>query len=162
MMNLLDRALEGLCLIYLRISQVLLAFMVLAVFTEVIMRYFLGSGISGSSELLRLAMTWVVFLMSVVLFRRRRHIVVSALVDVMPPVARRYCEIVINLAVIVLSAYVLLQLYNVLPFITLTTSVFRLPELAFKITPVFAFVPIALQCVINLRRGGGVGGVLDI
>lgn len=162
MMNRLDQALEWLCRIYLRISQALLAFMVLTVLSEVVLRYFLGSGISGASELLRLAMTWVVFLMAVVLFRRRRHIVVSALVEIMPPTVRRYCDIVISLAVIVLCGYVLLQLYNVLPFMTLTTSVFGIPELAYKIAPASGFIPIAAQCVVNLRHGGNVGGVQDI
>lgn len=162
MMKSLDQALETLCMIYLRISQVLLAIMVVGIFSEVVMRYFLGTGILGSGEIWRLTITWIVFLMSVVLFRRRRHIIVSALVDLLPATGRRVCALITNASVIVLSGFVLYQLYQVYPYLTLHTPVFGLSDKAFKFAPIFAFVPIAAQCLVNIAHGDSVEGAKDI
>ena len=161
-MDTLDKTLDLLCRLYLRISPLLLGLMVLGVLSEVVMRYFLSRGILGSGEIMRLAITWVVFLMAAVLYRRRRHIVVTALVDVMPPKVRHVFDIVINVSVVVLSGYVLLQLFNVWDFLGLTTPVFKIPDTAFKIAPVFCFVPMALQSLVNIVRGSSAGGVPEI
>lgn len=161
-MDLLDRLLDGVNRIYLIISQVLLGGLVVGILTEVVLRYFLGRGILGSGEITRLAVTWIVFLMAAVLYRRRRHIVVSALVDVLPLRWKHVCDVAINVSVIVLSGYVLFQLYQVWEFLGLRTPVFGIPDPAFKVASVFCFVPIALQSVVNLSRGVPTSGVQDI
>lgn len=55
---------------------------------------------------------------------------------------------------IVLAAFVLQHLYRVWPFLRRETSVFRIPDVAFKAAPAFAFVPTALHCILNVVRGG--------
>ncbi|SPF81733.1 hypothetical protein [Pseudoprimorskyibacter insulae] len=57
------------------------------------------------------------------------------------------------MATIVLSISVLVQLGNVWEFRGLQTPVFRIPETWFKIAPVFCFVPMALQAVLNVAQG---------
>ena len=114
------------------------------------MRYFFGRGILGSSELTRLTITWIVFLMSFVLFRKRRHIVVTALVDIMAKPLQRLCEKIINVSVIILSVYVLVQIGNVWEFLALKTPVFQIPDTIFKIAPAFCFIPMSVQAMLNL------------
>lgn len=149
-MDRLDKLLALISKFYMRISQLLLLCLVLGVLSEVIMRYFFGKGVSGSSELTRLAITWIVFLMSFVLFRKRRHIVVTALVDIMAPPLQRLSEKIINISVIILSIYVLVQIGNVWEFLALKTPVFHIPDTLFKISPAFCFVPMSLQAMLNL------------
>tara|TARA_R110000751_G_scaffold271365_2_gene371204 strand:- start:47517 stop:48017 length:501 start_codon:yes stop_codon:yes gene_type:complete len=149
-MDRFDNCLAVISKFYLRISQLLLLCLVLGVLSEVIMRYFFGKGVLGSSELTRLTITWIVFLMSFVLFRKRRHIVVTALVDIMAPPLQRLCEKIINVSVIILSIYVLVQIGNVWEFLALKTPVFQIPDTLFKISPAFCFVPMSLQAMLNL------------
>jgi TRAP-type C4-dicarboxylate transport system permease small subunit len=158
----LDSVLAGLCVVYLRISQLLLAALVVGILAEVVGRYFFGRGLNGSGELSRLAITWIVFLMGVVLYRRRRHIVVSALVDVMPETLKSLSAAIINICVIALSIFVLVQIYFVWEFLGLKTPVFRIPDPAFKVAAIFCFIPIAAQSVVNLFEGRAAGGVKEI
>lgn len=148
-MNVIDRFLAGTSLTYLRLSQLLLFALVVGILIEVFMRYFLGRGFVGSAELTKLAITWIVFLMAFVLFRTRRHIVVTALVDMLSLRLKRTFDVIVNLATVILSIYVLVQLGNVWEFLGLKTPVFRIPDTAFKVAPVFCFVPMALQALHN-------------
>ncbi|WP_417722626.1 TRAP transporter small permease [Salipiger sp.] len=148
-MKTVDTLLAGISALYLRLSQAVLLALVVGILLEVIMRYFLGRAFVGSAELTQLAITWIVFLMAFVLFRTRRHIVVSALVDMLGPQMNRVFDTIINLATIVLSIYVLVQLGNVWEFLGLKTPVFGIPDTVFKTAPVFCFVPMALQAAVN-------------
>lgn len=139
---------------YLRLSQGLLLALVIGILAEVMLRYVLGRGILGSAELTRLVVTWIVFLMAFVLYRTRRHIVVTALVDTFGPRARWLCERATDVSVVALSIYVMIQLWNVWEFLGLKTPVFEIPDTAFKAAPLFCFVPMALQAIVNIMGGG--------
>lgn len=148
----LDRMLKGLSLIYLRISQMILAGLVAGVFAQVVYRYIFSKSFVGLEELTAFALVWLVFLMSAVLHRRRRHIVVTALVDIMSARHQRISATLVSLGTVVLAVYVLLQLQAVWPYLRLTSPVFGIHDVAFKIAPAFAFVPILLQEVVNWLR----------
>ena len=105
MVEVIDDALAFVSRFYFRVSQALLALLVVGIFSQVLLRYFLGSSILGAAELTKLAMTWLVFLMAVVLHRRRRHIEITALIDVLGPRMRRAAEVLVNVAVISLACF---------------------------------------------------------
>ena len=149
-MKTIDTILSKISTLYLRVSQLGLLALVVGILLEVFMRYFLGRAFVGSAEVTQLAITWIVFLMAFVLFRTRRHIVVTALVDMLGPRMNRAFDVIINLATITLSAYVLVQLANVWEFLGLTTPVFGIPDTVFKVAPVFCFVPMAAQAAYNV------------
>lgn len=149
-MKILDQCLHLIQVTHLRISQALLLALVIGILIEVFLRYFLGQAFVGSAELTQLAITWVVFLMAFVLFRTRRHIVVTALVDIMGPRSKLICDAIINVATVILSIYVLVQLGNVWEFLGLKTPVFKIPDTVFKVAPVFCFVPMGLQAALNV------------
>ena len=148
-MKTVDTILGKISTLYLRLSQAALLALVVGILIEVVSRYFLGRTFVGSAELTQLAITWIVFLMAFVLFRTRRHIVVSALVDMLSPRLNRVFDTIINVATIVLSIYVLVQLGNVWEFLGLKTPVFGIPDTVFKTAPVFCFVPMAGQAALN-------------
>jgi TRAP-type C4-dicarboxylate transport system permease small subunit len=155
MFDVLDRTLEIVSIAYLRISQGLLAILVIGVFVQVITRYFFATTLIGSGELANLMIVWIVFLMSAVLYRRRRHIVITVLVDVLPLTLQRAADAVVNLGTIVLSVYIVYQFWNVLPFLRLSTPVFQIPDVAFKSAPLFAMIPMAFQAIVNLAMPRG-------
>ena len=152
MLGALDAFLEVTDRIYFRLAQLLLGLLVVGVFSEVVLRYLLGKAILGSGELANLAIVWIVFLMAVVLHRRRRHIVITAAIDLMNDRGRRAAAVLVSGATIVLAGYVVVQFAGAVPFLQTTTPVFELPDLLFKSAPIFALVPIALQSGLDLVR----------
>jgi TRAP-type C4-dicarboxylate transport system permease small subunit len=150
MIRAIDGALEVIAWLYFRVSQVLLVLLVAGIFSEVLTRYFVSKTFVGSGELANLALVWIVFLMAAVLHRRRRHIAVTAAVDMMNHRARRVAAGLVSLGTIVLSFYIMLQFIQVVPFLQLKSPVFRLPDLLFKSAPIFALLPIAVQSLIDL------------
>lgn len=146
----LDHLLDRLSMVYLRLSQILLAGLVLAVFAQVIWRYAFEKSFLGLEELTALALVWVVFPMSVILHRRGRHICVSVLSDLFGPGLKRLAGIIISFGVILLVLFVLYQLWQVWPYLRLKSPVFGIPDIAFKVAPAFAFIPIALQELLHL------------
>lgn len=150
MIQTLDRFLEAVARAYLVVSQAFLAILVVGIFAEVIMRYFFATSVVGSGEIANLAIVWIVFLMAAVLHRRRRHIMITALVDLLGQGGKRAADVLVNIGAIVLAAYIFYQFYNVWPFLRLKTPVFHIPDVAFKSAPLFAFVPMLLQSLINL------------
>lgn len=152
MIQRLDSLLERLAQVYLRASQLLLALLVIAVFAQVIWRYLFARSFLGLEELTALALVWVVFAMSVVLHRRGRHIRVTALSDLFSPALQRLAGAITSVAVILLAGFVLYQLQAVWPYLRLKSAVFEIPDVAFKVAPAFAFIPIALQELVHLCR----------
>lgn len=63
----------------------LLAFMIVIVFTNVVLRYGFATGLRQSVELSRLGLVWLVMLGAAVVLRRGEHLAVSEFVEVMLP-----------------------------------------------------------------------------
>ncbi len=152
MIDRLDAALEHLNRLYLRLAQVILAGLVAIVFGQVVYRYLFGKSFLGISEITAFSIVWVVFMMAVVLHRRRRHIVITALVDHMGGSAKRAAAALVSLGTIAFSVFVYAETVHVWPYLTVETPVFHLHDVVFKTAPLFAFGPILLQEIVNLAR----------
>lgn len=146
----LDRGLAALNWAYLRLAQAILIALVGLVFVQVVGRYTLGQSILGLNELTGFLLVWLVFLMATVLHRRRRHIVITAVIDLMGPASQRGAALITSLGIIAFAVYVCLQLVDVMPYLRLTSPVYRIPDWSQKIAPAAAFVPILLQELVNL------------
>lgn len=72
----------------------LLAGMVLLVFTNVVLRYSFNSGISVSEELSRWFFVWMIFLGALVALKDRAHLGLDSLVKRLPPLGKRICLVV--------------------------------------------------------------------
>lgn len=157
MIDRLDDALDTLTRLYLAICQGLLGLLVAGVLFEVVWRYAFSRSLLGLAELTALALVWIVFLMAVVLHRRRRHIVITAAIDLAGPRMKSVAAALVSLGTILLAAFVCYQLYRVWPFLRLRTPVFGIHDVAYKLAPLFAFVPISLQELVNLAKLGRKG-----
>lgn len=80
-----------------------LSFMIVLVFTNVVLRYGFSSGLRPSVELSRLGLVWVVMLGAVVVLRRGEHLAVSEFSEKLfpkfVPILRRLCWAVILVSV---------------------------------------------------------------
>ncbi|BCH23370.1 TRAP transporter small permease [Mesorhizobium sp. L-8-3] len=150
MLRALDSILDRVSRTYFRLSQLLLVVLVVGIFSEVVLRYFFGKAILGSGEIANLSLVWLVFLMAVVLHRRRRHIVITAAIDLMNDRLRRLAAMLVSIGTVALAVYIIVQFANAVPFLRLNTPVFHIPDMLFKSAPVFALVPIMLQSILDL------------
>ena len=82
---------------------IILSFMIVLVFTNVVLRYGFSSGLRPSVELSRLGLVWVVMLGAAVVLRRGEHLAVSEFSEkLMPkavPILRRCCWVIVLIAV---------------------------------------------------------------
>lgn len=146
----LDRGLAALNWGYLRLAQAILVALVGLVFVQVVGRYTVGQSILGLNELTGFLLVWLVFLMAAVLHRRRRHIVITAVTDLMWPGGRRLAALATSLGTMAFAIYLCVQLVDVMPYLRLTSPVYRIPDWSQKIAPAAAFGPIFLQELVNL------------
>ncbi|MET4388741.1 TRAP-type C4-dicarboxylate transport system permease small subunit [Bradyrhizobium sp. F1.4.3] len=73
------------------VIAVLLAAMVVLVFSNVVLRYGFNSGIAISEELSRWLFVWMVFLGAIIGMKEHAHLGVDSLVKVLPPLGRKVC-----------------------------------------------------------------------
>jgi TRAP-type transport system small permease protein len=78
----------------------LLAAMVVMVFGNVLLRWFLDSGWDVSEEMSRFAFVWLTFIGAVVVARDNAHLGVDALVRVLGPRGRLFCMVLSDLLVL--------------------------------------------------------------
>lgn len=85
------------------VMAAILAFMIVLVFTNVVLRYGFSSGLRPSVELSRLGLVWVVMLGAAVVLRRGEHLAVAEFSEKLLPKAvpflRRICWVIITVAV---------------------------------------------------------------
>jgi len=146
----LDRTLAGVNWLYLKTSQAILIVLVGLVFAQVVGRYTLGRSVLGLNELTGFLLVWLVFLMAVVLHRRRRHIVITAAIDLLGPGVRRVTGAIVSIGVAAFAVFVCIQMAETMPFLRLRSPVYGIPDWLEKLAPLFAFVPILLQELVNL------------
>lgn len=79
---------------------VLLAMMVIIVFSNVIARYFLNSSLAWSEEISRFSMIWLVFLGAVIAYVRGEHLGLDIAMKILPEKGAKGLQIVVNLLVV--------------------------------------------------------------
>jgi TRAP-type C4-dicarboxylate transport system permease small subunit len=88
------------------LMAVLLAFMIVIVFANVVLRYGFATGLRQSVELSRLGLVWLVMLGAAVVLRRGEHLAVSEFAEaVLPralPVLRRLTYVIVLVSVLML------------------------------------------------------------
>ncbi|NAZ52362.1 TRAP transporter small permease subunit [Vibrio toranzoniae] len=85
------------------IMAVILTFMIVLVFTNVVLRYGFSSGLRPSVELSRLGLVWIVMLGAAVVLRRGEHLAVAEFSEQLfpkaVPVLRRTCWVIVLISV---------------------------------------------------------------
>ena len=87
----MNRAIDGFCRLLEILIAVFLAVMVVMVFGNVVLRYGFNSGITVSEELSRWLFVWMIFLGAIVALRRRAHLGMDSIVQMLPTAGRKAC-----------------------------------------------------------------------
>ncbi|MEA4848234.1 MAG: TRAP transporter small permease [Clostridiaceae bacterium] len=82
-----------------RIIAVLMGFMVVSLFAQVISRYLLSSSIMWTDEIGRYTFIWIVYLGAVVAFKKRTHLVVDIFTQKMPPKLQFYLNLFFQIVI---------------------------------------------------------------
>jgi len=146
----LDRTLGLVSRAYLLASQLLLIGLVVLISAQVVLRYATRHSILGLEEVTALMFTWLVFLMSAVLHRRKRHIAVTAVADMFSARWRNRADLLIGALTVVFCVFVFVQIYNVWPFLSNPTIIYGIPEIAFKLALAVGIGTILLQEGVNI------------
>jgi len=80
--------------------------MLVMVFGNVMLRLFFNTGIDISEEIPRYAFVWLTFLGAIVGMRRRAHLGVDMLVQVLPRAGRRVCFAICQVVMLVCCGYI--------------------------------------------------------
>ena len=88
-----------------------LAVMLVMVFGNVILRLFFNTGIDLSEEIPRFAFVWMTFLGAIVGMRRRAHLGVDIVVQMLPALGRRVCWGISQAVMLVCCVYIVYGTY---------------------------------------------------
>jgi TRAP-type C4-dicarboxylate transport system permease small subunit len=91
------------CCVIEKILALLLAAMVVIVFSNVVMRYGFNSGISMTEELSRWLFVWLVFLGAIVAIKERGHLGTDMLVSRLPVMGKKTCLLLSHLLMLYLT-----------------------------------------------------------
>lgn len=83
------------------IIGVMLAGMVIAVFGNVIFRYFLDAALAWSEEVSRFMFIWLAFMGSVIAYIRNEHLGLDILLKVLPPIGARIMVLIADTLVLI-------------------------------------------------------------
>jgi TRAP-type C4-dicarboxylate transport system permease small subunit len=122
MKRLLRIVIDGFYRLLEVIMVVCLAVMFVLVFTNVMMRLFLNSGIDISEELPRFAFVWMTFVGAVIGMRKHSHLGVDMLVAILPVFGRKVCWGTSQIIMTVCSLYMLYGTWLQHDIITANTS----------------------------------------
>ena len=130
--------------VFQAITASLMVFMVFLTLLQVFTRYALESSLSWTEELARLDLIYLTFFGSIVAFQRREHLRVEMLVHALPRGMRKWIEVLIDLASLLVLGVVMWQGFPLLfRFWPLLSAALQWP------TTVFYF-PIVFCCFVML------------
>lgn len=95
----MGRFLEILDSLIEKIIALLMGFMVVSLFSQVIARYFFNSPIMWTDEIGRYTFIWIVYLGSVVAFKKRSHLVVDILTRKFPEKLQFYLNLFFEIVI---------------------------------------------------------------
>ena len=140
------------------ITALLLMVMVTLTLLQVITRYGLHAGFEWTEELARLDLIYLTFFGSIVAFQRREHLRIETLVHGLPPQARRWLRVAVDLASTVVLGVVVWQGAPLLKrFWPLLSAALSWPTTFFYFPVVFGcFVMMIYACLdVVAALGGG-------
>ena len=108
MKSLIDNIYKGLEKVIRFLVLVLLGFMVLIVFANVVTRYYLHFSLAWSEEVTRFMLVWLVFLGSFLAYINDEHLGLDIVVKKMPPTLRKIVAVFTN-ALVIFALYAVLE-----------------------------------------------------
>ena len=126
------------------ITAFLIVGMVVLTLLQVITRYGLNAGFEWTEELARLDLIYLTFFGSVVALRRREHLRIETLVNVLPMRSRKFILVAVDLASVAVLAIVVWQGVPLLRrFWSLQSAALGWPTTVF-------YLPVVLGCLVMM------------
>jgi TRAP-type transport system small permease protein len=130
------------------ITALLIMVMVALTLLQVITRYGLHAGFEWTEELARLDLIYLTFFGSIVAVQRREHLRIETLVHGLPPRARRWLRVAVDLASTVVLAVVVWQ------GVPLLKRFWPLLSAALSWPTTFFYFPVVFGCCVMMIYAG--------
>ncbi len=127
-----------------KVLGVLLVVMVVLLFLQVVTRYIFRGHLLWAGEMAVWIFVWITYLGSVVLYIKKKHIVVDILSTILPKRINRVMEGVSSLLVV---AFLLLLFYHSIPVVI---SYSKQQATSLAISKLFLFSSLTVSCVLML------------
>jgi TRAP-type transport system small permease protein len=105
---MLDKLLDGYCKLLGKLIAILLALMVILVFTNVVLRYGFNSGIPVSEEVSRWMFVWLTFAGAIIAVREHAHLGTDFMVARLPIIGKKIC-LFIGYVLMIYMCYLMFQ-----------------------------------------------------
>jgi TRAP-type C4-dicarboxylate transport system permease small subunit len=121
------------------LSGTCMTLMFIATFANVVARYFFNQPIMWAEEFSRYAFIWVVFLGAVICTKRKRHIAIESLVQIMPREVQPFFHLSVDLLIMSLMAVIFYYGWLLTFSATQITATLNVPQyVVYFVVPVSA------------------------
>jgi TRAP-type C4-dicarboxylate transport system permease small subunit len=127
-----------------------LVLMSMATFGNVVLRYAFNSPIQWAEEFSRYAFIWVVFLGAAACSKRKLHIAITGVAELMPARLRRAMAVLVQLVVLALMAALAYYGWVLCRLMTQPTSTLNIPQYVVYLVVPFSAVLIFLHALRDL------------
>ena len=119
MLKLLDEKFEAI------LGAILLAFIVLLISVQVVMRYVFQNSLSWSEELVVWTFIWFIWIGVALAFKERKHVKVTFFQDLLPGKLKYYLEVLVDVLIVVFLLIISYQSFKLmsLPYVLSQNSV---------------------------------------
>ena len=100
---------KGIDLVFQSITAFLMMAMTALTLLQVVSRYALNAAFPWTEELARIVLIYLTFIGSIVAFQRREHLKIDIIVHALPQGARRWLQVIVDLASILVLGVVVWQ-----------------------------------------------------
>jgi len=126
------------------VSFILVMLMIVSTGLQVFTRYILNNPLSGTEELSRICLIWLVFWGSAIGLKRKKHLSVSVIFDRLPKKIRQYINIFINIAILIFLGILVVFSYQLL------TKTYKITTPALGISSLFIYIIIPISCILMI------------
>jgi TRAP-type C4-dicarboxylate transport system permease small subunit len=134
------------------VAGIFLVLMTLCTVGNVIARYMFNSPIAWAEEFARYAFVWVVFLGAVACTKQKRHIIIDAVVAILPPRLRGGVLVVADLLIVGLMVTLVRYGWVLTVMSTEPTSMMEIPQYLIYVAVPLSAALVILYTVGDLRR----------
>ncbi|MFZ5688817.1 MAG: TRAP transporter small permease [Bacillota bacterium] len=126
------------------VVMILFIIMVILVFAQVYTRFLTNNSLTWSEELSRFIMIWMVFLASSLTYKKRAHITVENIVNLLSPPAKSVARKIAHVLMLIFVIIIFWGAYMILP----TVSMQKSPANNIVMAYVYAVIPLSMLLIV--------------
>jgi TRAP-type C4-dicarboxylate transport system permease small subunit len=134
------------------LAGTLMVLMSLVTVANVFARYFFNAPFEWAEEFARYTFIWLVFVGAVVATKQKKHILIDAVLIVVPPTAKRVMAVVADVLTMVLMLLLIYYGWRLMAFTIQPTATLKIPQYWIYLSLPFSATLIILHSLADLRR----------